>query len=69
MDPRVKILGDFIQEHLVKIRDVLPDSYEITFYARCPSMPDADVMMTNDDIEKVVAGIRALAHKRTAARH
>lgn len=59
----LEILRLNIGVHLVAIEDLLPDTYELTLVARNTKMGDADLILSTDDLDKVILAIKNLADK------
>ena len=49
--------------HLQQMAAELPDGYRLTLVARNTTRPDADIVMTRDDLWKVSEAILALNRK------
>lgn len=58
---------DQAQAYMGALADLLPESYELTLVARHKTMPpekNADILITRDDPEAVVAAIQRLVAER-----
>lgn len=55
----------FISGRLQQIEEILPDYYRLTLIARCTNsdFKDADIILTRDDLNKVVVAIQRLKDK------
>lgn len=64
-------MGDFhrslqleIEPHLLRIERILRGRYKLTLFARYTGnapLNDADILMTVDDLDQAIAGIKRLA--------
>lgn len=60
MSERLLQLQLEIEAHLERIERLLPKTYTLTLLARNREMGDADILMTMDDLECVIAAIKQL---------
>ena len=60
---RLGFLGGFIERHLLEIEKGLTDEYKLTLVARHTSRQDADIILSMDDLESVIAAIRNLQNR------
>jgi len=49
-----------IEIHLDHIQKLLPDNYKITLLARTDECPDGDILLTIDDLGRVMAAIHRM---------
>lgn len=54
-----------IASHLVKIEDLINNSdYQLTLVARNTKLKNADLLLTTDDLEKVILAIKGLSKEK-----
>lgn len=60
-------LHRLIEPHLEAIERLIADEYRLTLFARHTTRPDADILLTRDNLELVPAAIDMLKHQDPTA--
>lgn len=62
MSANLRLIQLEIEQHLSRIEKLLPDAYKLTLVARYTKedLADADIVLTLDDLEKVMGAIDRL---------
>lgn len=61
--PKVRAVGDRIVDHLLQIEQMFLPGAKVTLLVRHPTVEDADMLLSTDDLVEAEAAIRKLREK------